>query len=266
MAYVGTGSPFRPQFEHPHANALLKIDVDRSSPGFGTIIGTYKGDTFDRVVPGYSSLPCTDIPVLLSTCHAERVEGGYRLTGRKQFGSNGPVWSWLGAHAMVADAPGGPQVVHAFVHRDSPGVTVVETWDTLGMRPTQSHDTILDGVFVPECRKDPRFARQVAAGPEAFVGVTRDPDYGPILAVGPGGSSVERLGAGATALAPVDLETARELVADGGVEDAEDAVARALVAVGRLAAEHPEIAEVDVNPLVLSSGGAVAVDALVVLG
>ena len=85
-----------------------------------------------------------DIPVLLSTCQAERVEGGYRLTGRKQFGSNGPVWRWLGAHAIDADAPGGPQIVHAFVERTSPGVTVVETWDTLGMRPT------------PEPRHDPR--------------------------------------------------------------------------------------------------------------
>jgi alkylation response protein AidB-like acyl-CoA dehydrogenase len=101
-----------------------------------------------------------DIPVLLSSAHAERVEGGYRITGRKQFGSNGPVWSWLGAHALVPDAPGGPQVVHAFVERTSPGVTVVETWDTLGMRPTQSHDTILDGVFVP----DERIGRVAPAG------------------------------------------------------------------------------------------------------
>jgi alkylation response protein AidB-like acyl-CoA dehydrogenase len=101
-----------------------------------------------------------DIPVLLSTCAAERVEGGYRLNGRKQFGSNGPAWSWLGAHAIDPDAPGGPQIVHAFVDRNSPGVTVVETWDTLGMRPTQSHDTILDGVFVP----DDRIGRIVPAG------------------------------------------------------------------------------------------------------
>ncbi|MET0908343.1 MAG: acyl-CoA dehydrogenase family protein, partial [Ilumatobacteraceae bacterium] len=93
-----------------------------------------------------------DIPVLLSTCRAERVDGGYVLTGHKQFGSNGPAWTWLGAHAMDADAPGGPQIVHAFVERTSPGVTVVETWDTLGMRPTQSHDTILDAVFVPDDR------------------------------------------------------------------------------------------------------------------
>lgn len=101
-----------------------------------------------------------DIPVLMSTCQAERVEGGYRLTGRKQFGSNGPAWRWLGAHAVDPDAPGGPQIVHAFVERSSPGVTVVETWDTLGMRPTQSHDTVLDGVFVP----DARIGRVVPAG------------------------------------------------------------------------------------------------------
>jgi alkylation response protein AidB-like acyl-CoA dehydrogenase len=101
-----------------------------------------------------------DIPVLLSTCRAERVEGGYRLTGRKQFGSNGPAWRWLGAHAIDAAAPGGPQIVHAFVERTSPGVQVVETWDTLGMRPTQSHDTVLDGVFVP----DARIGRVVPAG------------------------------------------------------------------------------------------------------
>jgi alkylation response protein AidB-like acyl-CoA dehydrogenase len=101
-----------------------------------------------------------DIPVLLSTSVAERVPGGYRLTGRKQFGSNGPSWTWLGAHAIDADAPGGPQTVHAFVERTSPGVSVVETWDTLGMRPTQSHDTVLDGVFVP----DSRIGRVVPAG------------------------------------------------------------------------------------------------------
>ena len=101
-----------------------------------------------------------DIPVLMSTCKAERVDGGYRLTGRKQFGSNGPAWRWLGAHAIDVEAPGGPQIVHAFVERTSPGVSIIETWDTLGMRPTQSHDTVLDNVFVP----DERIGRVVPAG------------------------------------------------------------------------------------------------------
>jgi alkylation response protein AidB-like acyl-CoA dehydrogenase len=110
-----------------------------------------------------------DIPVLMSTCQATRVDGGYRLKGRKQFGSNGPAWTWLGAHAIDAAAPDGPQIVHAFVERTSPGVTVVETWDTLGMRATQSHDTILDDVFVP----DERIGRVVPAGDESdpFVGL-----------------------------------------------------------------------------------------------
>lgn len=93
-----------------------------------------------------------DIPVLMSACRAERVEGGYRFTGHKHFGSNGPVWRWLGAHGIGVDAPGGPQIVHAFIDRDSEGVSVLETWDTLGMRPTQSHDTVLDGVLVPQDR------------------------------------------------------------------------------------------------------------------
>ena len=117
---------------------------------------TVAGDVF---AAGHAEVG-NDVPVLLSTCVAERVEGGYRLTGRKQFGSNGPAWTWLGAHAIDVDAPEGPQIVHAFVERGSAGVTVVETWDTLGMRPTQSHDTVLDGVFVP----DARIGRVVPAG------------------------------------------------------------------------------------------------------
>lgn len=63
VAYVGTGSSFRPQKEHPNANALLKIDLDREAQTFGEILAAYKGDTFDDVVPGYSDLPCVDLPL-----------------------------------------------------------------------------------------------------------------------------------------------------------------------------------------------------------
>src|SRR5215213_2624697 len=41
-----------------------------------------------------------DLPLSLATTRAERVAGGYRLTGRKLFGSLSPVWTWLGVHAM----------------------------------------------------------------------------------------------------------------------------------------------------------------------
>ncbi|HLG98095.1 MAG TPA: acyl-CoA dehydrogenase family protein [Bryobacteraceae bacterium] len=101
-----------------------------------------------------------DIPVLLSTSKAERVEGGYRFTGRKQFGSLTPVWTRFGLHAMDASDPAQPKIVHAFMPRDTPGYTIKETWDVLGMRATRSDDTVLDNVFIP----DRYIARVVPAG------------------------------------------------------------------------------------------------------
>lgn len=91
-----------------------------------------------------------DVPIALSTTRAERVSGGWRLHGRKQFGSLGPVWQRLGFHAMDTSDAARPKIVHGFVARDTPGVTVVDTWDAQGMRATESHDTVLDGAFVPD--------------------------------------------------------------------------------------------------------------------
>lgn len=108
-----------------------------------------------------------DCPILLSTTTAEPVPGGYRVTGRKRFGSLGPVWTRLGIHAM--DVNGGrPQVIHAFVPRHAPGVHVQDHWDALGMRASQSYDTVLDDVFVP----DDQVVRVLPAGDptDAFFG------------------------------------------------------------------------------------------------
>jgi len=109
-----------------------------------------------------------DIPVLLSTTQAQRVEGGYRFTGRKSFGSLSPVWTYLGIHGMDTSDPSHPTIVHAFVPRDTEGYRIEETWNVLGMRATRSDDTILEGVFVPD-----RFVVRVvpagAAGIDAFV-------------------------------------------------------------------------------------------------
>ena len=101
-----------------------------------------------------------DLPVLLSTSKAERVDGGFRFTGRKMFGSLMPVWTRMGLHATWADAEGGPKVVHAFLPRDYDGWRMVETWDTMGMRATRSDDTVLEGAFVP----DKYIARILPAG------------------------------------------------------------------------------------------------------
>jgi alkylation response protein AidB-like acyl-CoA dehydrogenase len=109
-----------------------------------------------------------DIPVLLSTTKAERVEGGYRFTGRKSFGSLSPVWTFLGIHGMDTSDPKGPKIVHAFMPRDTEGYRVEETWDVLGMRATRSDDTVLDGVFVPD-RYVVRVVPAGAAGIDHFI-------------------------------------------------------------------------------------------------
>src|SRR5262249_22247002 len=54
-----------------------------------------------------------DLPGLLSTTRAERVDGGYRVWGHKMFGSLSPVWTRLGLHAQDNDDPSGPKVIHA---------------------------------------------------------------------------------------------------------------------------------------------------------
>jgi alkylation response protein AidB-like acyl-CoA dehydrogenase len=91
-----------------------------------------------------------DFPLFFSTARAERTDGGYKLSGHKMFGSLGPVWTRLGIHAQDNDDARGPQVVHVFMPRDTAGYRIDETWDTLGMRPTRSDDTILEGAFVPD--------------------------------------------------------------------------------------------------------------------
>jgi alkylation response protein AidB-like acyl-CoA dehydrogenase len=99
---------------------------------------------------------------------AERVDGGYRFTGRKAFGSLAPVWTYLGLHGMDHSDPNAPKIVHAFMPRHTEGCRIQETWDVLGMWATRSDDTILDGAFVPD-QYVGRVVPAGAAGIDMFV-------------------------------------------------------------------------------------------------
>jgi acyl-CoA dehydrogenase len=81
---------------------------------------------------------------------AEPVEGGFRVNGQKRFGSGSPAGDLLMSTAVLADPAAGPTVLHFTLSMRDPGVRIVETWRTLGMRATGSHDIVLDRVFVPE--------------------------------------------------------------------------------------------------------------------
>ena len=91
-----------------------------------------------------------DLPVLLSTTRATKVDGGYRFTGHKMFGSLAPVWTRYGLHGIDTDHPDGPQIIHGFLPRDADGYAIKETWDVMGMRATRSDDVVLEDAFVPD--------------------------------------------------------------------------------------------------------------------
>jgi alkylation response protein AidB-like acyl-CoA dehydrogenase len=112
--------------------------------------------------------PGNDLPLMMSTCKAERVDGGYVFTGRKSFGSLTPVWTRLGVHGLDTSNPSAPKVVHGFLPRETKGVTIKETWDVLGMRATRSDDTVLERAFCPD-KYIGRVVPAGAAGIDGFV-------------------------------------------------------------------------------------------------
>ena len=113
-------------------------------------------------------------------------------------------------------------------------------------------------------------------GVELLLGVRRDPQFGPVVVAGLGGTLTEVLDDVSIRLAPVDaaeadamldgLRGARILAGIRGRPPIDRAaVVSVIVALGRLAIARPDILEIDLNPVIASADGAVAVDALVVL-
>jgi len=107
---------------------------------------------------------------------------------------------------------------------------------------------------------------------ELIVGASIDRVFGPVILFGQGGTSVEVVADRAIALPPLNAALARALVQRtrvakllSGFRDTpaadQDALHAVLVTVSQLLADVPEIAELDINPLILSPEGAVALDA-----
>ncbi len=111
---------------------------------------------------------------------------------------------------------------------------------------------------------------------ELIVGMSEDATFGPVLLFGAGGTAVEVVKDTAMALPPLDLKLAQDLIREtrisrllSGYRDRPaadiDAIALTLVKVSYLVSQHPEIRELDINPLRADETGALALDARVVL-
>ena len=85
-----------------------------------------------------------------SSGSAAQVDGGFRISARKMPASGCPGGDVLVTSICWDDAPEGPQVVHCSIPFAADGVSIVPTWDTMGMRGTGSDTVVLDDVFVPD--------------------------------------------------------------------------------------------------------------------
>ena len=125
----------------------------------------------------------------------------------------------------------------------------------------------LDGILIQEMVKGNR---------EFVIGLTRDPQFGPCVMFGIGGIFTEALKAVSFRVAPLNEDDAREMICEvrtvklldafrGESAVDQDVLVHALVGIGNLGMAHEDIAEIDINPLIVTGGKPVAVDALVIL-
>lgn len=132
-----------------------------------------------------------------------------------------------------------------------------------------SIDVEIDGILVQEAIHGQR---------ELIMGMTRDPQFGACIMLGMGGIATEIFKDSVFRVAPFDrgeaTDMARELKAAamlgrfrGQARADMDTICNCLMALAAIALDHPEISEIDINPLIIDPQGKVtAVDALVVLG
>src|ERR1700722_8910919 len=105
-----------------------------------------------------------------NACRASAVDGGYRLTGRWDFGSGCRRANWMGAHCHVLEADGalrlnrfGRPTIRTLLFPASEA-TLLDTWHTIGLRGTASDSYCVDDLFVAEAfsstREDPTLRRE----------------------------------------------------------------------------------------------------------
>ncbi|MFT2693049.1 acyl-CoA dehydrogenase family protein [Clavibacter zhangzhiyongii] len=204
--------------------AVARILADRGDDALrGVIEDAGRGEVLAFAI----SEPGNDAALADSLTRAEPdADGGYRFTGTKVSSSMAPAWSRLGLFGRDDRDPDRPLLVHAFVPRDAPGLGIVPDWDTLGMRATQSHTVVLDGVRAPAA--DVIRIRELGRLDDPFVLAVLQAFELLIAAVYAG------LGQRALDLA-VEAARHRTSHAAGGATLAQDPAVRALVADAALA-------------------------------
>jgi acyl-CoA synthetase (NDP forming) len=182
-----------------------------------------------------------------------------------------------GSEALTTGFPVAVKILSADIpHKTEAGGVALGVPDAAALK------TAVDGMMtrihraLPQAKLDGVLVQRMEQGiAEVIVGFRRDPDAGPLVMVGVGGILAELGGGHAVRLAPVSLDTAREMIDEVAAfavlrgyrnkpKGDLDALARVVQAMSNLAcAENVE--EAEINPLLVKTDGVVAVDALLSL-
>jgi alkylation response protein AidB-like acyl-CoA dehydrogenase len=142
--------------ESPTSPESLREKIFRSAVSEGALGNLLRVEP-DLGSPSRGGLPATV---------ARRVEGGWRLSGRKIYSTGIPALRWLAIWARTDQES--PRVGSWIIPHDAKGIHIEETWNHLGMRASGSHDVILDDVFIPEDHAADVREPQGWLGPDSF--------------------------------------------------------------------------------------------------
>ena len=115
----------------------LRVQVAQQAVQEGALINSLRVEP-DLGTPARGGLPATT---------ARRTAEGWRISGSKIYSTGSHGLTWFNVWARSDDAD--PLVGAWLVHKDTPGIRIVEDWDHLGMRATCSHEVIFEDVLVP---------------------------------------------------------------------------------------------------------------------
>jgi acetyltransferase len=188
------------------------------------------------------------------------------------------------AHASVLFAQGATLVLKIMsrdiVHKSDVGGVVLNLTTPDAVRAATADILARAKALRPEARISGVVVQAMvvrAKARELIVGLADDPTFGTVIVFGRGGTAVEIINDKALALPPLDLQLARDLIERTRVSRLlrayrdvpavkPDSVALVLVKLAQMAADIPEIRELDINPMVADENGVLAVDARVAVG
>ena len=181
--------------------------------------------------------------------------------------------------AAAAEAIGFPVALKIrspdITHKSDVGGIVLDLGDAAAVRNAAALLSLRVTKARPGARLDGFLVQQMVRRPgaiELLAGLAEDPVFGPVVVFGQGGTAVEVIDDSAVGLPPLNPLLARAQMMRtrvwrllqsyrGNPPAAIEAIGEVLIGIGQLAAEHPEICELDINPLLADAAGVIAIDA-----